>query len=102
MWTILADLIFRRRPSGDEEGDHPKSDVVWRKDRNDGAAWIEIVRRSDGLFYFVESVREHVSDRIVGDYVSEGPLQSSGLYASAEDAKGQAFREISWLRQVRD
>lgn len=102
MWSFLADLIFGPSPSSDEKGDHPKQDVVWRRDRTDGVAWVEIVRRSDGLFYFVESVREYVRDPIFGDYESEGPLQDSGLYASAEDAKRQAFLEISWLRQIRD
>jgi len=102
MWSFLADLIFGPRESRDGEGDHPGPDIVWRRDRDDGAAWVEIVRRSDGLFYFVESVRERKGDPIFGHYEADGPLQNSGLYASAEDAKRQAFLEISWLGQVRD
>ncbi|WP_291839356.1 hypothetical protein [Brevundimonas sp.] len=102
MWSFLADLIFGPRSSSDDGGDHPKWDVVWRRDRTDGVAWVEVIRRPDGLFYFVESVREYVRDPIFGDYESEGPLQTSGLYASAEDAEREAFLEVSWLRQVRD
>jgi hypothetical protein len=102
MWSFLADLIFGSSSSGDEKDDHPKPDVVWRRDRADGAAWVEIIRRPDDLFYFVESVRERGGDPIFGYYESDGPLQNSGLYASAEDAERQAFLEISWLGQVQD
>jgi hypothetical protein len=47
-----------------------------------GTRILEVVKRPDGVGYFVEWTQEY--DEYAGDYWS--PSHQSGLYASAEDA----------------
>ena len=74
--------------------------VVWRRDASDSQAWIEIIQRDDGLFYFVEERRSHVGDDgIVGAYEYSVPTSQSGLYGNLNDALRDAIEDIDWLSE---
>ena len=76
------------------------NETVWRREGLNPSVWIEISRRSDGLFFFTEWKREHVIDPIFGDHDEDSVMTHSGLYGSVEAAKRDAFGAIDWLREL--
>jgi hypothetical protein len=71
------------------------AEEIRKLQRPDGKAEVYILKRDDGLYEYVGSV-ECEED----GYVYWGPVEHSGLFASAEEAERNALDEIPWLRQL--
>ena len=90
----------RRAADSEAQAEVAPELVVWRRDAGDSRAWVEIIQRDDGLFYFLEERRFHVDDDgMVGAYEYSAPTSKSGLYRNLNDALKDAMEEIDWLSQ---
>jgi hypothetical protein len=77
--------------------EHPPRDVIWREDGPEPGVWVELVRRSDGLYSFAEWKRQIVSAPKIEPWETEFPIFESGLYGSEGEARQAMVEHIDWL-----
>ena len=71
-------------------------DVVWRQDGTEPGVWVEIVRRSDGLYSLAKWKRRMISAPEFGEWEAEFPIYESGLYGSEDEARQAIPDHIDW------